>query len=213
VSAADRRVVWLARAGALVIRLLAGTWRLRWVDAHHRDGEVSAGRRVIYTLWHGQLLPLLWAHRGRRISIMISEHRDGELIARVAQSLGYRVVRGSTTRGAARALLGATRDIEAGFDMAITPDGPRGPAHSVAPGAAVIANRSGASLLPVAAHASRAWRLRSWDAFMIPKPFARVVVAYAPPLPPREEAARDAAADESRVRDAIDAAERRARAP
>ena len=207
-NATDRRVIWLARIGALVIRMLASTWRLRWVDVRHRDSEFAAGRRVIYILWHGQLLPLLWAHRGRRISIMISEHRDGELIARVAQSLGFHVVRGSTTRGAARALLGATRDIEAGFDVAITPDGPRGPARSVAPGAAVIANRSGASLLPVAAHASSAWRLRSWDAFMIPKPFARVVVAYASPLPPRDEAARDAAADEARVRDAIDAAER-----
>ena len=205
-SGADRKVAWLALGGAWLVRLLALTWRVRWANPEVRASEADAGRRVIYVLWHGQLLPLLWAHRNRRVAIMISEHRDGEIIARIALSLGYRVVRGSTSRGAARALLGAAREIAAGFDAAVTPDGPRGPARSVAPGAAVISNRSGAGLLPVAAHASRAWQLRSWDRFMIPKPFARVVIAYAPVIRPREESAAEAARDEERVRTAIDAA-------
>ena len=212
-SAGAGRVAWMARVGAVVVRMLAATWRLRWVNDHFVREQEAKGQNFIYVLWHGQLLPLLWAHRNRRIAIMISEHRDGEIIARIAQSLGYRVVRGSTSHGAARALLGACREIEAGFDVAVTPDGPRGPAQSVAPGAAVIANRSGAPLMPVAASASRAWRLQSWDRFMIPGPFARVVVAYSGPVWPREESARDAAIDEERVRGAIAAAEELAGRP
>lgn len=201
-----RKIVWTARAGAVLVRLLAATWRLHWVNAEFVRNEKARGQ-IIYVLWHGHLLPLLWAHRNRKIAIMVSEHRDGEIIARIALSLGYRVVRGSTSRGAARALLGACREIESGFDVAVTPDGPRGPARSVAPGAAVIANRSAAPLMPVAARASRAWHLRSWDSFMIPKPFARVVIAYSDPVRPRAEDPRNAAGDEDRVRGAIDMAE------
>ena len=188
------------------MRLLASTWRLRWVNDHFMRDAAERGQPIMYILWHGQLLPLLWAHRGRQIAVMISEHRDGEIIARIALALGYRVVRGSTSRGAARALLGACREVEQGHDIAVTPDGPRGPAHSVAAGAAVISNRSGAPMVPVAAQASRAWHLRSWDSFMIPKPFARVVVAYSTPLPPSGAGIREAAEDADRVRAAIDAA-------
>lgn len=203
---ADRRVAWIARIGAILVRLLATTWRIRIVNPHVVGDESARGQPIMYILWHGQLLPLLWTHRGRGIAVMISEHRDGEIIARIALALGYRVVRGSTSRGAARALLGACREVEAGHDIAVTPDGPRGPARSVAPGAAVIANRSGAPMVPVAAWASRAWHLRSWDRFMIPKPFARVVVAYTDALRPRGVELRDAAQDDDAVRSAIDAA-------
>ncbi|MEX2180137.1 MAG: lysophospholipid acyltransferase family protein, partial [Gemmatimonadaceae bacterium] len=205
-STTDRRTVWLARAGTLLIRVLASTWRVHWVNDRFVRDEHARGQKIIYILWHGELLPLLWAHRGRDIALMVSEHRDGEILARIAVALGYRLVRGSSSRGAARALLVACRELDSGFDMAVTPDGPRGPARSVASGAAVIANRSGAPMVPVAAFARRAWRLRSWDRFMIPKPFARIVVAYADPVRPRPETSRDAADDQDRVRNAIDAA-------
>jgi lysophospholipid acyltransferase (LPLAT)-like uncharacterized protein len=86
----------------------------------------------------------------------------------IAKAIGFRLIRGSTSRGAARALLGACRELESGFDIAVTPDGPRGPAGSVAPGALVISQRTGAPMVPVAASAKSAWRLRSWDRFLIP---------------------------------------------
>jgi lysophospholipid acyltransferase (LPLAT)-like uncharacterized protein len=201
----DRRLSLLVRLGAGALRLLATTWRVQVVnEAVVR--ELRARRQpFLYILWHGQLLPLLWTHRNRDIAIMVSEHRDGELIARLAHSLGFRTVRGSTSRGAARALLGASREVESGRDVAVTVDGPRGPAGSVAPGALVISQRTSAPMVPTGATASSAWRLRSWDRFMIPKPFARVVVTYGAPLPATAATARDAAADVGRVRDAINA--------
>jgi lysophospholipid acyltransferase (LPLAT)-like uncharacterized protein len=190
--AGGARVRWISFLGVGVLRLLALTWRVRFVnDAVVRD--LRARRQpFIHVLWHGQLLPLLWTHRGRGISLMISEHRDGEIIARVAMALGFRTVRGSTSRGAARALLGASQALESGCDIAVTVDGPRGPAGVVAPGAPVISHRTGAPMVPTAASASRAWRLRSWDRFLVPKPFARIVVAYGEPIIVRAESARDA---------------------
>jgi lysophospholipid acyltransferase (LPLAT)-like uncharacterized protein len=133
----------------------------------------------IFALWHGQLLPLLWHHRDEGVKVLISEHRDGELVARTAESLGYGLIRGSTTRGGDRALISLVRELQAGREVAITPDGPKGPAEKFAPGALVAAQRSGSFILPVAASASRSWHLKSWDQFMIPKPFARVT--YGPP--------------------------------
>lgn len=187
------RMRWLVAFGATALRVLALTWRREVRGGEHRASLQREGMSFIYALPHGHMLPLLWHHRAQGVSVVISEHRDGELIALLAERLGYRTVRGSTTRGAARALLGVIRELEAGHNVAFTPDGPRGPAGSFAPGAVMAAQRSGRAILPVAAGASRAWRLRSWDRFMIPKPFARVVVAYAPPSRVAAESAREAA--------------------
>jgi hypothetical protein len=128
------------------------------------------------------MLPLLYQHRDEGVSVLISEHQDGELIARIAQSLGFRTVRGSTTRGASRALLGLARELDAGHDVAITPDGPRGPARSFAPGALIAAQRADAPVILVGVAVRRAWRLRSWDRFVIPRPFTRVGIAYSDPV-------------------------------
>jgi lysophospholipid acyltransferase (LPLAT)-like uncharacterized protein len=198
-----RKVAWGARLGTLLLRALAGTWRVRVVNRHFLTGERDRSQPVIYVLWHGDLLPLLWTHRNNGIAVMISEHSDGEIIARIAKALRFRTVRGSTSRGAARALLAACSELEDGHEVAITVDGPRGPAGSVAPGALVIGQRTRAPLLPVAAYADRAWRLRSWDRFMIPKPFARVTVAYDTPIRVASATARDATEEADQVRAGI----------
>jgi len=202
----------IAAFGTFVLRALAATWRVRWVNAHFLQEEHARGRPVIYVLWHGTLLPLLYTHRNRHVAVIISEHRDGELIARVAASLGFRLVRGSTSRGAARALLGASRELEAGFDLAVTVDGPRGPAHTVAPGALIIAQRTGIVMLPTSATASRGWHLRSWDKFLIPKPFARVTVAYDPPIRVAADTPRDATQESQSVHAGIEHARQAAEA-
>lgn len=163
------------------LQVLSRTWRIRVVNGEYVRDLRRTGRPFIFALWHGQLLPLLWHHRGEGVLILISEHRDGELVARAAQSLGYGLIRGSSTHGAERALISLVRELKSGHEVAITPDGPRGPAKSFAPGALVAAQRSDSYILPVAASADRAWRLRSWDRFIIPKPFARVTVAYTTP--------------------------------
>jgi lysophospholipid acyltransferase (LPLAT)-like uncharacterized protein len=196
----------MARLGTWFLRLLALTWRVRFLNGGVVRELRARQQPFMYLLWHGQLLPLLWTHRNRNIAVMISEHRDGEMIARVASALGFRTVRGSTSRGAARALLHGCRELEAGFDLAVTVDGPRGPARKAAPGALVISQRTGAPMIPTAATASRGWRLQSWDRFLIPKPFARVVVAYGEPIGVQAVTPRDAAEEVERVGTAIDRA-------
>ena len=161
--------------------MLGRTWRFRVVNGDAVRNLRSNELPFIFALWHGHLLPLLWYHRDEGVTILISEHRDGELVARTAESLGYGLIRGSTTHGADRALISLVRELNSGHEVAITPDGPRGPAEKFAPGALVAAQRSDSFILPIAVSASRSWRLRSWDRFMIPKPFARVTVAYGPP--------------------------------
>ena len=201
----ERRLRWSVRLGAVVIRALAATWRYRVSNDAELRAARSAGRRVIFIPWHGELLPLIWHHRSQNIALVVSEHRDGEIIARIAETLGYSTVRGSSSRGGSRALIGLMREIEAGRDAAVTPDGPRGPAHVFAPGAAIAAQRTGALLVPIRAAASRAWRLRSWDRFLIPKPFARVDVTYGPLTPVMAGSPREAAEQAPRLQAILDA--------
>jgi lysophospholipid acyltransferase (LPLAT)-like uncharacterized protein len=164
------------------MRLMAGSWRIstrheeRWRPLH------EARRPIVYLLWHEVLLPLLWQHRGQGVVIVVSENRDGQYLSDFARILGYRSVRGSSSRGAARALLGAVRELQSGHSVAFTPDGPRGPRRELKPGVVAAAQRGGAVILPVHARADRAWRLNSWDRFLIPKPGARVTVTYGRPF-------------------------------
>lgn len=203
----SRLVLLGARA---LLHVLGATWRFRVVNGDALRNLRATRRPFIFSLWHGQLLPLLWHHRNEGVKVLISEHRDGELVARAARSLGYGLIRGSTTHGANRALISLVRELEAGHEIAITPDGPRGPAEMFAPGALVAAQRSDTYILPVAMFAERAWKLRSWDGFTIPKPFAQITVAYGEPTKvvadnPRA-AAKEAPRFERLMSDAVRAA-------
>src|SRR2546423_4061840 len=198
----DEPFTWRSKAalfaGGGLLRLLGRTWRYRLVNGGVIHDLRSAKQPFIYSLWHGHLLPLLWFHRDQGVLVLISEHRDGELVARAAASLGFGLIRGSTTRGAGRALISMTRELQAGREIAITPDGPKGPARKFAPGALVAAQRSDSFIVPVVAVADRAWHLRSWDRFMIPKPFARVTIAYGNPQKVSAATPRDAAEETNR---------------
>lgn len=205
-------VTWRVRLGGLVLRLLAMTWRMRTSGGEIVIAARAAKQPIIFTIWHGQMLPGLWQHRGEGVAVLISEHRDGEIIAGIASRLGFRTVRGSTYRGADRALVGLVRELRAGHDVAVTPDGPRGPAGHFAPGALVAAQRAGAPIVSVAVSATRAWRLRSWDGFMIPKPFARVTVGYGT-ASVQSGTARDAAAEAPRFQELMELTIRRAAQP
>ncbi len=142
----------------------------------------QARRPHVFLLWHEALLPLLWQHRNQGVAIVVSEARDGQYLSDLAASLGYRTVRGSSTRGGARALLGAVRELRAAGAVAFTPDGPRGPRRELKPGVVAAAQRGGGVIVPIHAEADRAWRLHSWDRFMIPKPLARVWITYGRPF-------------------------------
>jgi lysophospholipid acyltransferase (LPLAT)-like uncharacterized protein len=190
--AVSSKVSWSSRLGATFIRAIARTWRFRVLNEPAFRAERAAGRPVVMALWHGEMLPLLFYHRNRQIAVLVSEHGDGEIIARILKDFGFRLVRGSSSRGAARSLIAIDRELEAGFDVGITPDGPRGPRHSVAPGALLAAHRAGARIAPLAATASAFWQLGSWDRFMIPKPFARVTIAYGTPFSVDAASSREA---------------------
>lgn len=192
----SHRLDWRTRVAIRMVGWLLGalgaTWRLR---VHGRAALLARDAnapRVVFTLWHGQMLPIIYAHR-QPTAVMISEHRDGEILAQILGRLGFSAIRGSSSRGGARALLAAVKMFKTGVDVAITPDGPRGPRHSYAPGALVLASRAGAAIVPIVAHSDRKWRLRSWDVFEIPKPFARVTIAYGTPLRVDGSDARSAA--------------------
>lgn len=210
IDAPSAKMRWIVRLGALLVRALAATWRIRVIGDAGLRAEREAGRAVIITLWHGQMLPLLYQHRGEGVAILISEHRDGEIIARIATSLGHRTVRGSTTRGAGRALLSMVRQVESGQDIAVTPDGPRGPAKSFAPGALIVAQRTGAAIIPATVVARSAWRLKSWDRFMIPRPFTRIVISYGAAAHVRTGDARAASTEAPRFQQLMEDAERAA---
>ena len=177
----DWQLALIVAVGAPFVRLLGATWRVRVVGRDGLDAIRREKRAYVLSCWHGELLAAVWAHRGQGMVPLISEHRDGEIIARICERLGYGTIRGSSTRGGARALLGLVRTLEQGTDVAVTPDGPRGPVERYAPGALVAARKAGAPIVAIRVRASRAWRLRSWDRFLIPKPFARVVLAYSAP--------------------------------
>jgi lysophospholipid acyltransferase (LPLAT)-like uncharacterized protein len=188
-----RRTWWLALIGTWLIRLLGVTWRVRMVDAGPIDRIRHDGQPVALLLWHGQLLPLLYVMRFQSIGCLISTHKDGELIAQIARRLGCKLIRGSSSRGADRALLGLVKTLRDGFTVAVTPDGPRGPYRSFAPGALVAAHRAAAPVVAFGVHASRAWYLSSWDRFVIPKPFARVTIVFDDAQRVPGETAREAA--------------------
>lgn len=193
-SLADaRRARWLSLVGSWIIRMIGVTWRVRMIDARPVDAMRHDGQPVALLLWHGQLLPLLYIMRFQSIACLISTHRDGELIAQVARRLGCKLVRGSSSKGADRALLGLVRTLKDGFTIAVTPDGPRGPYRTFAPGALIAAHRAGAPVVAFGVHATRAWYLKSWDKFMIPKPFARVTIVFDAPMRVPGDSARDAA--------------------
>ncbi|GMV08397.1 MAG TPA: lysophospholipid acyltransferase family protein [Gemmatimonadaceae bacterium] len=172
------KVALAASLGGTLVRLLASTWRMTTRNAGALDALRASGTPLVIVLWHGELLPILWQHRDQGVSVLISTHADGEIIARICKALGCRTVRGSSSRGGARALLELVRELEGGHEVAVTPDGPRGPRREFAPGAVVAAMRAGVPVIAFGATVDRAWRLRSWDRFVIPKPFAKVTIAY-----------------------------------
>jgi lysophospholipid acyltransferase (LPLAT)-like uncharacterized protein len=161
--------------GTLIVRLIGPT--LRYTVSIEEGGPAAAYTRpMIYVFWHRCVIPALYWYRGNDIAVMTSSSFDGEYIARIIEKFGYRAVRGSSTRGGVRALLGMHTEIEAGRSVAFTIDGPQGPRYVAKPGAVLLARNV---KLPVTAFhcaVERAWVLNSWDRFMIPKPFSRVVL-------------------------------------
>ncbi|MBD3368412.1 MAG: DUF374 domain-containing protein [Candidatus Eisenbacteria bacterium] len=203
-GARDAALIGAASAvGPALLRTLGATWRLD-VVGEERVNEVRRRGGVVHAFWHGHLAALEYAYRGRGIVVLSSLHRDGEISARLMTSLGYRVVRGSSSRGSTRGLLKMLAAAGAGEAVAITPDGPRGPAGSVQKGIFLISDRAGVPIVPVGVAACPAARLDSWDRMLVPLPFARVAVVHGEPIPPSPDVDPEARA--GALRRSIDAA-------
>jgi lysophospholipid acyltransferase (LPLAT)-like uncharacterized protein len=172
----------LSLLAAAFIRGLRATVRLR----HHGDERLREwerrGEPFILAFWHRHLLLMPYAYRGKRISVLVSQSQDGELIARTVARLGIDSSRGSSSRGGMAGMRTLLRKAAGGWDIAFTPDGPRGPLREVQPGVILAAAATGLPIQPVALAASRAKRLRSWDRFLIPLPFSTVHFIYGEPL-------------------------------
>ncbi len=183
---------WMGLASKLlngVLNLLWLTWRVRiGTGAEHLERIVAGDRPVIFAFWHNRLVVCGMTickrviPRGRPVALLTSLSRDGELAARMAGARGYGSVRGSSSRGGLTSMRRLHRTLRGGSSVATAPDGPRGPACEAQPGTVMLAKMAGAPIVPLAYAASRAWRLRSWDRLVIPKPFARSVVTLGEPL-------------------------------
>jgi hypothetical protein len=170
--------------GRGLVRLLAWSLRIREFPSPGLEAIWRAQTPVIYTVWHGQILLLPWIYGRRyRLHALTSRSRDGEMLSRFIQGFGIRVVRGSSSRGGARALLSLARVIrELGENALVVPDGPRGPRHVAQNGAVMLAKMTGVPMVPLAFAASPCRVLRSWDAFVVPRFFARAAVVFAEPI-------------------------------
>jgi len=173
----------LAVVAAGGVRTLGASWRVHRVRTEAVDAGIKAGQGVIFAFWHARLLPLVYTHRQRSIVVLSGWHRDAELMVRVLRRFGFISARGSSSRGAGTGVREMLRQAKLRRPLAITPDGPRGPVEELKPGLVTMASHVGFPIVPVATAASTEWRLNSWDRFRVPKPFARVIVAYGDPIP------------------------------
>lgn len=184
---------WRRRAAArlivLFLRGLTATIRFR-VDIPPALSRIPASQPVIFCIWHNrlplclQLYNYYVRHTGRQhhMAAVVSASRDGSLIARVLEDFGVQPVRGSSSRRGAQALLEMTTWSERGFDLAVTPDGPRGPRYEVQPGIVSLAQLTGFPLVPVSYQLSWKYCLPSWDRFQIPLPFSRCIAHVGKPV-------------------------------
>jgi lysophospholipid acyltransferase (LPLAT)-like uncharacterized protein len=179
-SLRERILLWLVSwAAYLAISLIGPTLRysISWEEPPSPP-DATFEKPVIYSFWHRAVFAGAWLWRKASVAVMVSRSFDGEYIARTIEKLGFVAIRGSSSRGGAKALLGLKSQLEQGIPVVFTIDGPRGPKYVAKPGPVLL---SRASALPMAAFyvaLSDAWVLNTWDALMIPKPFSKTLVRF-----------------------------------
>ena len=173
--------------GSLIIRLLIGTMRIIERPDNYPERIIRQGENIIFAFWHSFMLVPAYTARNLGIKIMISQHTDGEYITRVVERLGFTTIRGSTTRGGAKALLKMIKGSKEGTVLAITPDGPKGPRFTVQPGIVYLSQKTGFPIVPASLGLTSYWELPSWDKFRIPKPFSKAALICGEPIhiPPK----------------------------
>ncbi|MBI5599417.1 MAG: lysophospholipid acyltransferase family protein [Deltaproteobacteria bacterium] len=167
---------------ALLIKLLAATMRFTYVNFDSYRERLEGDGQIILAFWHGRLMMMPYSYPGNGITVLVSLHRDGELVARTVRYFGIKSVRGSSTRGWFAGIKGLLKSVHAGGDIAITPDGPKGPALRAQMGAVQIAARTALPIIPMAFGASKKKTFKSWDSFLVPLPFSKGVFISGEPI-------------------------------
>ena len=161
-----------------LLQLLVRFINLTNKKTYHTPISFNKNENFIVSMWHGDLLMQPFNYKNFKsegtVKGMISEHRDGEAIRKTVEYLGIGSLSGSSTRGGVKALIGAIKSLKNGIDIAITPDGPKGPIYSIADGVVMIAQKTNKKILPFSCIPSKYWQIKSWDKFIIPKPFGQI---------------------------------------
>ena len=172
----------ISASGYPLIAALGSTFRWRADGADQYQRVLESGRQPIMAFWHGRILPATVYFQRRGIVVITSENFDGEWIAGIIERFGYGTARGSTSRGAVRALVQLKRDMAAGKPAAFTLDGPRGPARVAQPGAIWLAKATGNPIVPFHIESDRYWTANSWDRTQVPKPWSTVAIVIGEPM-------------------------------
>jgi lysophospholipid acyltransferase (LPLAT)-like uncharacterized protein len=187
-------------AGA--IALLRASLRVELLHGEYFADLQSRRVPILLSLWHGRMFLPIDAHRTQGIVTMASKSADGDIITAWLQNHGYTVLRGSSTRGGSDALRRMVYHVRSGRNAALTVDGPKGPARVVQPGVVRLARLTNAWILPISFSSSWPMFFRSWDRYLVPKPFSRNFVSYGEPFPIRPELSDEAAL--TKIASAID---------
>ncbi len=187
---------------SLLLRFIFLSSRIIRITPPNAAPLMAGTDQAIFCFWHGNMIMHPFQKpKGRKMVVLISHHRDGAFITSILGWLGIGTVRGSTRKGGANAMRELFTTCDGGSNISITPDGPRGPVYQAQHGAAMLARKTGLPLLPVAFGASRGRRFSSWDKFLLPYPFARIVFVAGEPIFARDE--DDDAAISERLREGL----------
>ena len=175
---------------------LGWTTKIYWFKSEEALNFEKEGQNYIFGVWHNQQLFLLYPYRGQKICALISLSDDGEYIARCLPHFGMKAVRGSTTRGGARALIKLKNIAEAGYHPMLTPDGTRGTIYKVQHGILFLALKTGLPIIPVGTALSHKIKVGSWDKMRVPLPFGKTALTYGKAVYVRSDEEMEAAAAE-----------------
>jgi len=165
--------------GLLVIRILYSTYRIKVINGSIEKKIIESGKLPIYISWHQRFFPgIMFLSKRKPIAIIVSLSKDGDLISGIIDLLGWHPVRGSSSRGGVKALREVNEITRAGYSLGHIIDGPKGPAGEVKQGLFLIAKTSGMPILPIIISAEKKWIFGSWDKFIVPKPFSKIIIKF-----------------------------------
>jgi lysophospholipid acyltransferase (LPLAT)-like uncharacterized protein len=177
------QIPFIAAAVYSLIRMLGPTLRYEVLGWQHAERVHGSGKRIIWAFWHRIIIPIVWWHRNKGVVVMNTTAFDGQWTRKVIEWLGFGTAQGSSSRGGLRGLAVMARRLEEGVDCAFTIDGPRGPRYVAKPGPVMLARKTGCPVMVFHIGVDRGKTFeKTWDHFLLPAPFARAVILFAPPI-------------------------------